>query len=164
MNWSIYYQSLGKNSGKTEDDQRVLDHFQELCGLNKELVAEREQRILQLLNKQQPIVVGFNTAPEFRPGRPSVLSRVMNTTGWVFKEVRVRFESPDLTLREHAQPRPIKLLEGHDALPVYLRYRAPQEALLAALSVAVEVCDHRGEWRSLYQPLQRVAEFSSLGQ
>ncbi|NJN47022.1 MAG: FHA domain-containing protein [Candidatus Competibacteraceae bacterium] len=138
-----------KTSGKTEDDQRVLDHFQDLCGLNKELVAEREQRILQLLNKQQPIVVGFNTSPDFRPGRPSVLSAlVMNTTGWVFREVRVRFDSPDLTLREHAQPRPIKLLEGHDALPVYLHYRAPQDALLAALSVAVEVCDHRGEWQA----------------
>jgi hypothetical protein len=139
----------GKTSGKTEDDQRVLQYFQDLCGLNKELVAEREQRILQLLNKQQPIVVGFNPCPEYRPGRPSVLSAlVMNATSRVFREVRVRFESPDLALREHAQPRPIKLLEGHDALPVYLHYRAPQEALLATLSVAVEVCDHRGEWQA----------------
>ncbi|MEE4378725.1 MAG: FHA domain-containing protein [Candidatus Competibacteraceae bacterium] len=138
-----------KTSGKTEDDQRVLDHFQDVCGLNKELVTEREQRTLKLLNKQQPIVVGFNAAPDYRPGRPSVLSAlVMNTTGWVFKEVRVRFESSDLALREHAQPRPIKLLEGHDALPVYLHYRAPKDALLATLSVALEVCDHRGEWQA----------------
>jgi len=139
----------GKTSGKTEDDQRVLNHFQDVCGLNKDLVAEREQRILQLLNKQQPIVVGFNTSPDYRPGRPSVLSAlVMNTTGWIFREVRVHFESPDLALREHAQPRPIKLLEGHDALPVYLHYRAPKDALLATLSVAIEVCDHRGEWQA----------------
>jgi hypothetical protein len=138
-----------KKSGKTPADQQVLDNFKERCGLSEEAVAEREQRILKQMDKKQAIEVAFNAAPECRPGRPSVLSAlVMNMTPWVFREIRIRFNSLDLAITEHAQPRPIKLLEGHDVLPVYLHYRAPQEAKLATLAVDVDVCDHGGEWQA----------------
>ncbi|MCP5425731.1 MAG: FHA domain-containing protein [Gammaproteobacteria bacterium] len=138
-----------KKTGKTASDQLVIEHFKELCGLGEEWVAEREQRILKQMDKKQTIELAFNAAPECRPGRPSVLTAlVMNTTPWVFREIRIRFDSLDLDITEHAQPRPIKLLEGHDVLPVYLHYRAPYEAQLATLGVEVEVCDNNGEWQA----------------
>ncbi len=145
----LLYGIWGKKSGKTVIDQQILAQFQTLCGLDEELVAEYEQRVLRSLDKKQPILVGLDTNIAYKPGRPGVLIvLVMNPTASLFCEVRVRFRSSGLLLADNTQPLPIKLLESRDALPVYLHYQAPAQTLLTTLAVEVDVCDHYGEWRA----------------
>jgi hypothetical protein len=146
----LLYGIWGKQSGKTEFDQKVLAQFQTLCGLDETLVAEHEQRVLRSLDKKQPILVGLGTNITCcEPGRPGVLiAWVMNSTASLFREVRVRFRSAGLSLVDNAQPLSIKLLESRDALPVYLHYEAPSQPLLTTLALEVDICDHHGEWRA----------------
>jgi hypothetical protein len=145
----LLYGIWGKKSGKAEIDQKVLAQFQTLCGLDKELVAEHEQRVLRSLDKKQPILVGLDTNIVYEPGRAGVLIvLIMNPTSTLFREVRARFRSSGLLLIDNTQPLPIKLLGSRDALPVYLHYQAPAQSLLTTLALEVDVCDHYGEWRA----------------
>lgn len=145
----LLYGIWGKQSGKTEADQQVLAQFQRLCGLDVELIAEHEQRVLRSLDKKQPILVGLDTNIDYEPGKPGVLIiMLMNPVATLFREVQVRFKSSGLLLTDDTQPLPIKLLESRDALPVYFHYQTPATALLTTLALEVDVCDHNGEWRA----------------
>jgi hypothetical protein len=138
-----------KKSGKTDTDQKILTLFQVLCGLDPDLVSEREQRLLQLLDKKQPVLVGLQPDNEYQPNASCTLCAVIvNPTAKMFREIRIRFQSPDLTFADNGQPKPIKLLESHDEVSVPLAYQAPTQPMLTSLSLEIDVCDHRGEWRA----------------
>jgi len=145
----LLFEIWSKQEGKTDLDKRVLVHFQARCDLEQSLVDEYEQRVIRLLDKKPPILLSIYTDADYRPGRSNFLCvLVSNPTERLFREVRIHFSSPDLAPTDCAQPRPLKLLDSRDALPVYLTYRGPQRPLLTVLSLSVDVCDHRGEWRA----------------
>ncbi len=145
----LLYEIWSKKSGKTDTDQKILTLFQVLCGLDPDLVTEREQRLLQVLDKKQPILVGLQPDNGYQPNDSCTLCAVIvNPTAKMFREICIRFQSPDLTFADNGHPKPIKLLESHDAVPVPLAYQAPAHPMLISLSLEVDVCDHRGEWRA----------------
>ncbi len=150
-------------NGKTAVDDAIIRHFQTLCGLTLEEITECEQRILHNIDRKPPLTVGFDSQIGYRINRVNALNlAVTNTSNQILKEVLVRFNSADLELVEHAQPRPIKNMERQLCVPCYLRYRAPTPNKLATLSLEVDVCDAQSRWRAYNSRYSILLNFSEL--
>jgi hypothetical protein len=145
----LLYKIWSKKSGKTKIDQQVLTQFQLHCGLDQAIIVQQEQHILQLLNKSQSVLIGFAATINPQVGSTSTLCAwVVNCTMQLFREVQIRISSPDLSLPEKVQPKPVKLLDAQSLCPVYIPYQAPQEPVHTNLSLQVDICDHQGIWHA----------------
>ncbi|HAS51596.1 MAG TPA: hypothetical protein DCS21_07560 [Gammaproteobacteria bacterium] len=113
------------------------------------------QRMTQLDAIHQPVLVSLATLAT--PGREGVLCALLiNPTWWLYREIRLRLHSPDLAFDHEGQAPAVRLLDGHDAHPVYLAYRClHKEPTPATLWLELELCDHRGEW-SAYGNRQEI--------
>ncbi len=113
------------------------------------------QRIAEVQATHQPVLVSLATLAT--PGREGVLCALLiNPTWWLYREIRLRLHSPDLAFDHDGQTSAVRLLDGHDAHPVYLAYRClHKEPTPATLWLELELCDHRGEW-SAYGNRQEI--------
>jgi hypothetical protein len=145
----LLYKIWSKKSGKTKVDQQVLTQFQRHCGLDQTIIAEQEQHIRQLLNKNQSVLIGFGATTHYQIGATSTLCLwVANCTTQLFREVQIRVSSSELSLSDRVQPPPIKLLDAQSLCSVYIPYQAPQEPMSTTLSLQVDICDHQGIWQA----------------
>lgn len=160
----LLYKIWSKKSGKTKIDQQVLTLFQQHCGLDQSIIAEQEQHILQLLNKNQSILIGFGVTINPQVSSTSTLCLwVANCTTQLFREVQIRVFSSDLSLPDSVQPQPIRLLDARSLYPVYIPYHAPQESMSTDLSLQVDVCDHQGTWYAYKSRGKLFLNFPGIG-
>ncbi|MDQ5910143.1 MAG: hypothetical protein QG599_2239 [Pseudomonadota bacterium] len=120
-----------------------------------EWLATCAQRMARLQETHQPVLVSLATLAT--PEREGILCALLiNPTWWLYREIRLRLHSPDLAFDHEGQAPAVRLLDGHDAHPVYLAYRClHKEPASATLWLELELCDHRGEW-SAYGNQQEI--------
>ncbi len=151
-----FAQLLGELAAKQERreprDREAVDYFR-----NRYLrwsrggpvqADEYQRRVAWLAETQQPVLVslavGVGTAPE----QDSVLCALLvNPSWWLYREIRLRLRSPELVFADEGRVPPLRLLDGREAQPVYIRYRCPRAGpVQTTLWLELDLCDHRGEW------------------
>lgn len=120
-------------------------------------LAGYEQRMARLAETKQPILVALATTRRASPEPGGVLCALLiNPTWWLYREIRVRLRSADLTFANDGQAVSPRLLDGRDAQSVYLEYRlARTEPGPATLHLEIDLLDHRGVW-SAYHGLDEI--------
>jgi hypothetical protein len=111
-------------------------------------LAQYERRVARLADSQQPLLVALATTPRAAPEPGGILcALVINPTWWLYREIRVRLRSSDLTFANGGQAVSLRLLDGRDAQPVYLEYRLARTGPgSATLQLELDLLDHRGTW------------------
>ena len=155
---SEFLQWLGeiaeKRTYRAERDRAALQYFR-----NRYLRLVRsgplepmqgcEQRLIQLNERQQPVLVSLAMAWPATGSAGVLCTLLINPGWWQCREIRLRICATGLSLAEDGRLPPLRLLDGRDAQPLYLGYHfsdtAPESA---ALTLELDLRDHRGEWRS----------------
>ena len=158
-----------KQDRKEAQDHEGLRYFRNhylrlLQGGDPVRMEECEQRMVRLQETWQPVLVSLATV--VTPEREGILCALLiNPTWWLYREIRLRLHSPDLAFAHNGQASPVRLLDGHNAHPVYLHYRCLHNAgAQATLWLELELCDHRGEWSAYGNRLEISLDLMEGGQ
>ncbi|MGB5064377.1 MAG: FHA domain-containing protein, partial [Candidatus Competibacter sp.] len=153
-----FAQLLGELAAKQDcrepRDREAVDYFRNryLRWSRSGLVqADEYQRcIVRLAETQQPVLVSLAVAVSPAPEQDNVLCALLiNPSWWLYREIRLRLRSPELVFVDEGRVPSLRLLDGREAQPVYIRYRCPRAGpVQTTLWLELDLCDHRGEWHA----------------
>ena len=123
----------------------------------QEPMQDCEQRLIRLDERQQPVLIHLVMAWPATGSAGVLCVLLINPGWWQCREIRLRVGATGLRLDQDGHLPPLRLLDGRDAQPLYLGYHfsdtAPESA---ALTLELDLRDHRGEWRSFDSSLIRL--------
>ncbi|MFZ4789330.1 MAG: AAA family ATPase [Candidatus Competibacteraceae bacterium] len=146
---------IEKSAHRNARDRAALHYFHQRYtrlaqGGTAGQVAECEQRLARLAERQAPALVHLAAVWQPSPGRQGLFCALLLNPGWwQCREIRLRLHGSDLAFANKGQLPPLRLLDGRDAQPVYLNFQTSDASCAStALYLELDLRDHRGEWRA----------------
>lgn len=142
-------------------------HLRLLQDVDAQWLANYEQRVARLVASQQPMWVSLAVVAQAVPERDGVFGALLlNPTWWLYREIRLRLRSPDLSFAHDGQFAPLRLLDGRDAQPSYVSYRhaGADPVQQTTLWLELDLLDHRGEWHAYNNRLDLHLNWTGQGE